>query len=733
MSISAAIENRPLDELAFVDSAPIPPLAAAPVPVGRLGVYAGLLVSLRAKHAPTAAHCVRVAQNLSAWGLYYRLPEEDLGLIELGGLLHDLGKVGIPERILQKPSRLLPEERSLVDIHPQIGIEILRSTGIDPLVVESLQLLGTWYDGSNRNGEPVQLPLVQRILSIADAFDAMTTEQTYRQAMSTEAAIDELQRMSGTQFDPKLVKSFIEVVQRANDNLRQAVQDRWHDVSGSNSLIYLFKNHNSAELAGSAAIQSLNGIFHQRMMDHMNDGVIFVDTELRILGWNQAAERLTGLKRSAVLHSQWLPELINLSDRRGRSLGPEQCPIRGAMTAATSSTQRLLVVQPDGTQLKIDAQLMPIFDDRNVLRGGAMLMGDASDQADLEEMVIELHTQATQDPLTKVSNRAELNRRMPEFVLESQKREGTGCVVICDIDFFKRINDTFGHAAGDEALKVFASVLQNEARETDLVARYGGEEFVILCDDCDLVSAVRLAESIRHKLQRTPIDVLKGKCLTASFGVAEVVAGDTPEAPIDRADHALLEAKQTGRDRVVSVAGGNRKGAKAVSANAASDGPARTGTSWLSWLGGGNATPLVTSDLISSVPREIVIEKLKGFISESSADVISIQNDKVHLRVDCRNAPMQRRTADRPAVFEIILVLEDIELAGAGKTKGFQLQTRIKLDILPVRQRDRRTEALVDQANRLRFSFQSFLQAELIDDGLRDRIIPVYKPGSDGR
>ncbi len=353
MTISAAIDNRPFDELAFVETPSISPLVSPPVPAGRLGVYAGLLVSLRAKHAPTAAHCMRVAQNLSAWGLFYRLPEEDLGLIELGGLLHDLGKIGIPERILQKPSRLLPEERSLVDIHAQIGIEILRSTGIDPVIIESLQLLGTWFNGKNRNGEPVSLPVLQRILSIADAFDAMTSEQTYRQAMSTEAAIAELLRMSGTQFDPQLVHSFIEVVRRADDNLRQAVQNRWHDVTGSNSLIYLFKNHNSADLAGSAAIQSLNGIFHQRMMDHMNDGVIFVDTELRILGWNQAAERLTGLKRSAVLHSHWTPDLVGLSDRRGQVYAPENCPIREAMISGVSATQRLRLLQPDGTQLKI--------------------------------------------------------------------------------------------------------------------------------------------------------------------------------------------------------------------------------------------------------------------------------------------------------------------------------------------------------------------------------------------
>jgi diguanylate cyclase (GGDEF)-like protein len=708
---------------------PIPSVGR--MPTGRLGVYAGLLMSLRAKHAPTAAHCMRVAQNLSAWGLYYHIPEDQLGLIELAGLVHDLGKIGIPERILQKPSKLLPEEHSLVDCHPQIAIEILRSTGVDSTILNALAELGAWYDGSKRSASPDDLSLVQRILSIADAFDAMTSDQTYRPSMSSELAIAELQKNKGSQFDPKLVDSFVEVVRNANNELRRAVQNRWLDITGANSLVYLFKNQNSTEIVGNAAIQSLNGIFHQRMMDHMNDGVIFVDTELRILGWNEAAEKLTGIPRSAVLHSLWSPDLIGMHDNRGKVVAPENCPILFAMSNGQSSTQRFRLTKSNGRPLKIEAQLMPVFDDRNVLRGGALLMGDASDQADLEEMVLELHTQATQDPLTRVSNRADLNRRLPEFVLDSRRKNLQRSVLICDIDFFKRINDTFGHAAGDEALKVFASVLKSEARETDLVARYGGEEFVILCDGCDLVSAVQLAESIRFRLQRTPIDALKGKCLTASFGACEVEPGDAPDAPIDRADRALLQAKQNGRDRVETFV------REATNYNAGEVVPVdvqeATSGSWLSWLGGGKATPIVTSDLITAVPRDLTIEKLKGFIAESKADIVSTDDDQVRLRVDCRNAPMQRRNSDRSAVFEVAIAFQDVEVAGGRSVNDFQIQTRVKLEISLPRQRDRRSEAVIDQANRLRFSIQSFLQAELVAEDLLERIIPVYKPGNDGR
>jgi diguanylate cyclase (GGDEF)-like protein/PAS domain S-box-containing protein len=697
----------------------------------RLGVYMGLLVSLRAKHAPTAAHCLRVAHNLSAWGLYFQLPEENLCEIELVGLLHDIGKIGIPERILQKPSQLLPEERSLVELHPQVGLEILTSTGIHSAVSESILKLGAWFDGSNRGNDNSYLSLHQRILSIADAFDAMTSEQPYRRAMKAEVALAELRRLSGRQFDPKLVESFVEVVQNTDEGLRQKVRSRWQDFDSARSLTPLFVNQGTQNSDGSVAIRALHDVFHRKMMDHMNDGVIFVDTEMRILEWNQAAEQMTGIPRTAVLHQEWFPGLVGLSDQRGKAIDQSHCPIRLAMNEGTNSNQRLRLQPTGGTHLKVDVQLMPIFDDLGVLRGGAMLMGDASDQADLEEMVIELHTQASQDPLTKVANRAELDRTLPKFVDTCKSKRRPGCIIICDIDFFKRINDTFGHSAGDEALKVFASVLKNESRESDLVARYGGEEFVILCDNCDLQSAVRVAESIRSRLQRTSIGVLKGKLITASFGVAEVRSADVAEEPLDRADRALLEAKQTGRDRVVTANDHETATEKDQADESNGVGPATS--SWLDWFGGGTVTPLVSVDLIASVHRDIVIEKLKGFVLESKANLLSIDADTVHMRVDCRTAPMQRRNNDRPTVFEIKLSLIDVERAGSNRNQGFQRMTQMKVDINPVRNRDRRTEALIDQANRLRLSFQSFLVATELDDTTRKNLIPIYKPGKDGR
>lgn len=696
----------------------------------RLGVYLSLLITLRAKHAPTAAHSFRVAQNLSAWSLYYQLPMDDAERFELAGLLHDIGKIGIPERILQKPSKLLPEERVLLDVHPQVGLEILRSAGVHPDVSAAIRQLGFWYDGSNCSDPKIALPITQRILSIADAFDAMTSEQTFRRAMSTRQALDELRRMSGRQFDPKLVDSFVEVITNATVELRRHIEARWRSKEVSGSMAQLFQHRASTNFEGSVAIKALNQVFHRQMMDHMNDGVIFVDTKTRILEWNKAAERFTGLNRSAIMHSQWVPSLVGLSDDQGRAIATENCPIQTVLRTGKPSTGRFLLHR-GGKRLRVEAQLMPIFDPRGILCGGAMLLGDATEQAGLEEKVLELHVQATQDSLTKVANRAELDRCLPTFVEEAQKSRKPSSILICDIDFFKRINDTFGHAAGDEALKVFACVLKDLSRASDLVARYGGEEFVILCDNCDLLSAIQIGETIRHRLQITPVSDLKGKCMTASFGISDIVDGDGPDDALERADKALLQAKQTGRDRIVAISGREiPKEELEDQAKPAAKPPAST---WLSWLGSGISEPILTIELLSSVPRGIAIEKIKGFIADSKADIIDIQPERVHLRVDCRFAPMARRDSDRPTVFELKFELDDVDVAGSGRAETIQRQTRLKLEIHSSRHRDRRTDAIADQATRLRLSFQAYLSAQEIDDKLQERLIPVYKPGADGR
>src|SRR5688572_29080234 len=168
----------------------------------RLGIGSGLFAALRAKHAPTAHHSLRVALGCSAWGTMLGMPDGDRDELELAALLHDIGKIGVPDTILMKPSPLTSDEYHIVERHRQVGADILRSCCTSANVLRIVQHAGAWYDGSRELHELTgdELPLGSRLVAILDAYDAMTSDQVYRRALSRERALAELFECAGTQF-----------------------------------------------------------------------------------------------------------------------------------------------------------------------------------------------------------------------------------------------------------------------------------------------------------------------------------------------------------------------------------------------------------------------------------------------------------------------------------------------------------------------------------------------------
>ncbi len=177
---------------------------------------------------------------------------------------------------------------------------------------------------------------------------------------------------------------------------------------------------------------------------------------------------------------------------------------------------------------------------------------------ELEESNLQLERLATCDPLTGVFNRREFFRR-GNLELQRFQRKGTPfCIILMDLDHFKQINDTYGHAAGDAALKTFARVCRHSIRELDIPARIGGEEFVILLPDTELAEAIAVAERICNKIRSQPIQVPKESSnqqdfrITVSAGITYIKPEDhTLDSTLARADKLLYQAKEQGRDRVL--------------------------------------------------------------------------------------------------------------------------------------------------------------------------------------
>jgi diguanylate cyclase (GGDEF)-like protein len=159
---------------------------------------------------------------------------------------------------------------------------------------------------------------------------------------------------------------------------------------------------------------------------------------------------------------------------------------------------------------------------------------------------------ASTDGLTGLLNRRTLDEKLAEALARSRRSGGPLAVVITDIDHFKRVNDTYGHATGDDVLKAVAHALKRTARQCDVVARYGGEEFVLLLEGTDQVGALQLAERARTAVKGLSFATDKGPlAVTSSFGVSLLAPGDTGAALVERADQNLYRAKHAGRDRVV--------------------------------------------------------------------------------------------------------------------------------------------------------------------------------------
>jgi putative nucleotidyltransferase with HDIG domain len=179
-----------------------------------VGAIRALALALDARDPYTAGHSERVSAISVAIGKQMGLPTEQLDVLRLGALLHDIGKIGISDNVLRKPTALTPDEFELIKEHPSLGARILRTV---PFLTEHLPIVELHHERPDGRGYPYGLtssetPLLARIVHVADAFDAMTSARAYRPALDSTVAIHELWRCAGTQFDAEAVQALVQAL-----------------------------------------------------------------------------------------------------------------------------------------------------------------------------------------------------------------------------------------------------------------------------------------------------------------------------------------------------------------------------------------------------------------------------------------------------------------------------------------------------------------------------------------
>lgn len=189
-----------------------------------------LRYTVEAKDTYTRGHSDRVSEISVLIGKKMNLSEADLKTLQIGGIFHDIGKIGVPDSILLKEAKLTDDEYSEIKNHPSIGAHILSTASIFRDIIPIVKHHHEKYDGNGYPGrlKGEEIPYLARITAIADSFDAMTSRRTYRDALPLETVIAEFERCKGTQFDPELTDAFLDILKNHFDEIK-AIQDR--DIS----------------------------------------------------------------------------------------------------------------------------------------------------------------------------------------------------------------------------------------------------------------------------------------------------------------------------------------------------------------------------------------------------------------------------------------------------------------------------------------------------------------------
>lgn len=297
---------------------------------------------------------------------------------------------------------------------------------------------------------------------------------------------------------------------------------------------------------------------YRNIFENLQDGVYFVDKSRTITYWNQSAEAITGFKAEEVVGSRCMDNILIHINERNESLCKQGCPLAAVMKDGRPRLAEVYLHHKNGHRVPVLVRATALRDEADRIIGAAEVFSDITYQKEMQERIRELEKLALVDNLTGLSNRKHLEGEL-DARFQEQRRYGLSFgVLFIDVDFFKKINDTRGHEAGDRALKTLANTLRANTRSYDLFGRWGGEEFVGIVRNIDRAILKKVAERFRILAEKTIIQNGEASfSITVSIGATLATPQDSPAALIQRADQLMYRSKQQGRNRVtVDEAGG---------------------------------------------------------------------------------------------------------------------------------------------------------------------------------
>ena len=294
----------------------------------------------------------------------------------------------------------------------------------------------------------------------------------------------------------------------------------------------------------------MDNLVYRELLDNLYDGVYFVDLNRIITFWNKSAERITGYSEDEVLGKGCCDNLLAHVDEKGNSLCQSGCPLLATMKDGRRREINTYLRHKNGHMLPALVKVNAIRNSKGAIIGGIQSFADNSAVMAIRERATDLEKMTLIDPLTGVGNRRYADMSLQNKLSELKRYGWPFGVLFADLDDFKHVNDTFGHEAGDEVLKIVARTMLNNLRSFDFIFRWGGEEFLIIIANVDELQLRTSAERLRIMVQNAGLRLgSKTIRITVSIGGTLVKTDDSEKRILTRIDGYMYQCKKAGRNR----------------------------------------------------------------------------------------------------------------------------------------------------------------------------------------
>ena len=525
-----------------------------------LATIEALATALDAKDRHTEAHSRETAALSRAVGRRMGLDDERLRFLEYAALLHDIGKIGIPGYVLNKPGPLDAEENAIMREHPVIGERIVASvpflTRIRPIVRAEHE---RWDGGGYPDGLAGEaIPIEARIIHACDAFQAMSSDRPYRRARPRDWILNEIATQSGKQFDPTVAAALLDVVQNNEVVVAGTAQTAVHEDRPIPEA-HAWTHHLDAIQQLGAKLSSVTGVLDVCQTIGRTITTLLPYDQCRIYLLEDDRQTLQPAYFSDTKRTEYEGVTAEtLAIKVGEGITGWVAETKQGALVGDSERHPKAIHIPGTTQADESMLAVPvIFQDRLIgvivavkvglhqysgdhLRLMTILANQAAVSIQNARLIDRLEASARTDPLTGLDNRRAFQEELDER-LRSTPGESFA-VIMVDVDGLKQVNDAHGHAAGDAVLKRVASVLSEQLRGDDVVTRWGGDEFVLLLPGIDPVGAMSTA----RRISATLLDSQDGAGpISVSIGTAVFPAdGTTADILLAAADRSMYQAKR---------------------------------------------------------------------------------------------------------------------------------------------------------------------------------------------